>query len=161
MTAAVAAPRRRNTRPQVVRPQAVRPLSVPPQAVAPPSVPPQADRPTRDARTVGSVPVSRSRAPVTRAVYRRRRTVAFGGVAGLVLGGWMGVQALVAGAQGALGATQPIAAHVVVVKPGDTLWSIALASGAKGDIRPLVDELSAEVHGEPLRVGERIVIPGR
>lgn len=51
-------------------------------------------------------------------------------------------------------------ARVWIVRPGDTLWSIALASGAKGDIRPLVDRLSKEVGGRPLQVGERIVLPG-
>jgi hypothetical protein len=45
------------------------------------------------------------------------------------------------------------------VRPGDTLWSIALASGARGDIRPEVDALSSEVHGQALQVGERIVLP--
>lgn len=52
-------------------------------------------------------------------------------------------------------------ARVWIVRPGDTLWGIALASGAKGDIRPYVDRLSSEVGGRPLQVGERIVLPPR
>lgn len=91
------------------------------------------------------------------AVYRRRRTVALGLVGAAVLAGWVGVHDLVAGDR--LGPSQDIAAHVVVVAPGDTLWSIAASSGVKGDLRPLVDELSAEVHGQPLQVGERITVP--
>jgi LysM repeat protein len=60
---------------------------------------------------------------------------------------------------GSAGGAQPAVAHLYVVKPGDTLWSIALASGAKGDIRPLVDRLSAEVQGRPLQPGQQILVP--
>jgi hypothetical protein len=87
--------------------------------------------------------------------------------AGLVVAGLfallVGVQALF-GRSGppALGTgstVEPAAAHIWVVRPGDTLWSIALASGARGDIRPLVDEMNAEVHGLPLQPGEHILVP--
>ncbi len=44
------------------------------------------------------------------------------------------------------GPTQAIAARVWVVQPGDTLWGIARHLQTTGDIRPLVDELSHEVH---------------
>lgn len=94
------------------------------------------------------------------AVYRRRRVLALGGVGAVALAAWVGVAGMTRDLRGAsLGPSEDIAAHVVVVAPGDTLWSIALASGDRGDIRPLVDELSAEVHGQPLYVGERIDVP--
>jgi hypothetical protein len=95
-------------------------------------------------------------------VYRRRRVVALGalvlvfGGAGLLIRGWL------SGPPDAAGpslAGRTVAAHVWVVRPGDTLWAIALASGDKGDIRPLVDELSAQVHGQPLQIGQRILLP--
>ncbi|MDA8284257.1 MAG: LysM peptidoglycan-binding domain-containing protein [Actinomycetota bacterium] len=91
------------------------------------------------------------------ATYRRRRTVVAGVLAVLGLAAFAGARHLVPGAGSPV--MQPIAAHVVVVRPGDTLWSIALSSGVKGDIRPLVDQLEAEVHGRPLQVGERVVVP--
>ncbi len=53
----------------------------------------------------------------------------------------------------------PAAARVWVVRPGDTLWTIALAAGAKGDIRPLVDKLAAETGNKPLQVGEQVLLP--
>lgn len=102
----------------------------------------------------------------SRAVLRRRR-VAVGGLALVALvASWIaGGAALGAGGSGPLTATgapsgsQPAAYRSWVVRPGDTLWSIAEASGAKGDIRPLVDRLSAEVGGRPLQVGQRIALP--
>jgi hypothetical protein len=77
----------------------------------------------------------------------------------LVLAGWAGVARLVGGTGDRLGPSRPIVARVVVVRPGDTLWSIALRCGATGDIRPLVDRLDAEVHGQPIYPGEQITIP--
>lgn len=95
------------------------------------------------------------------ATYRRRRIAVFGMLAAVVLAGWVGAHDLLAGpaAAGSAPAMQPIAAHVVVVQPGDTLWSIAVATGRGGDLRPLVDRLDAEVHGRPLQVGERLLVP--
>jgi LysM repeat protein len=48
---------------------------------------------------------------------------------------------------------------IYIVQPGDTLWSIVAASGYRGDIRAVVDQLSAAQHGQPLQVGQRIVLP--
>lgn len=46
----------------------------------------------------------------------------------------------------------------VVVRPGDTLWSIARRVEPGGDVRAVVDRL-ADVHGTgPLQVGERLPI---
>jgi hypothetical protein len=39
------------------------------------------------------------------------------------------------------------------------LWSIVRSSGVRGDPRPIVDRLDAELHHQPLQVGERLVLP--
>jgi hypothetical protein len=57
------------------------------------------------------------------------------------------------------GRTEAVAARLWVVQPGDTLWGIARHLQPTGDIRPLVDVLSHEVHGQPLQVGERLQLP--
>ena len=57
------------------------------------------------------------------------------------------------------GRTATVAAHVWVVQPGDTLWGIAQRLEPGADVRPLVDALSREVHGRPLQVGQRLVLP--
>ena len=41
--------------------------------------------------------------------------------------------------------------YVYVVRPGDTLWSIATRLDPSGDPRPLVAQLEAEVHGDDTR----------
>ncbi len=46
-----------------------------------------------------------------------------------------------------------------VVKPGDTLWTIARSVEPRGDVRPVVDRLAQGRRGRLLRVGERIVLP--
>lgn len=70
--------------------------------------------------------------------------------------GWLGGGPLTTAGQPAGPSSAP---HTYVVKPGDTLWSIALGAGTKGDIRPVVDQLSAEVGGRPLQIGQHITIP--
>jgi len=52
--------------------------------------------------------------------------------------------------------------RVYVVRPGDTLWSIALRLGGPGaDPRPLVDRLTAlnHVRDAGITPGERLVLP--
>jgi hypothetical protein len=109
---------------------------------------------------------SRGARPVTPVEYRHRRTVAIGLVVAILLGLFMALQALLGrsvggplASVGSPGSAQPAVARIWVVHPGDTLWTIALASGARGDIRPLVDKMSAEVGGKPLQPGERILVP--
>ncbi|MDP9075481.1 MAG: LysM peptidoglycan-binding domain-containing protein, partial [Actinomycetota bacterium] len=54
---------------------------------------------------------------------------------------------------------QPVAAHVHVVRPGETLWSIVRDSGIAGDPRPVVDQLARQAGDRPLQVGQRVVLP--
>ncbi|MEM9565030.1 MAG: LysM peptidoglycan-binding domain-containing protein [Actinomycetota bacterium] len=48
---------------------------------------------------------------------------------------------------------------VVVVQPGDTLWSIATGLAPDEDPRPVVAALIEVNGGESLRIGQQIVIP--
>ncbi len=100
--------------------------------------------------------------------YRRRRLVVL--VAALVLG----LGALVTGrvvvaavtpsspARPPTGATADgagsAAGPVVVVRPGDTLWSIARRASPGGDVRAAVDRLAAAHGPGPLEVGEVVPI---
>jgi len=49
--------------------------------------------------------------------------------------------------------------RVIVVRPGDTLWAIAVRLAPDEDPRPLVDELMAARDGAPLEPGEVILLP--
>jgi hypothetical protein len=49
---------------------------------------------------------------------------------------------------------------VYVVRPGDTLWSIARRIQPNGDLRALVDRLSERAGGGPLRAEQRIPLDG-
>jgi hypothetical protein len=99
-------------------------------------------------------------------VRRRRRHVAAAAVAGVAsvvwtLGGaagWLG--------SGPLAAPEPHGVRLIpvvevfhVVQPGDTVWSIARSFQTHGEIRPLVDRLEAQTHGQALQVGDRIALP--
>jgi hypothetical protein len=57
------------------------------------------------------------------------------------------------------GPTALASAHVWIVQPGDTLWGIATRVEPGHDVRPLVDQLSRQLHGQPLQVGDHIVLP--
>ncbi|MDA8184200.1 MAG: LysM peptidoglycan-binding domain-containing protein [Actinomycetota bacterium] len=46
-----------------------------------------------------------------------------------------------------------------VVRPGDTLWSIALRVDPSGDPRPLVADMAREVGGDTIFPGQRLVLP--
>lgn len=54
---------------------------------------------------------------------------------------------------------EPVAKATYVVRPGDTLWTIARRIQPAGDVRPLVDALASTRDGRPLQPGERIVVP--
>ena len=94
------------------------------------------------------------------AIYRRRRLAALGVAVLAAATLWLVAHALLTAASGRPGPSlRPAAAHTWVVRPGDTAWRIALASGATGDIRPVVDAIEAQVGGRPLQVGERVTVP--
>jgi hypothetical protein len=44
-----------------------------------------------------------------------------------------------------------------VVKPGDSLWTVAQHVAPRSDPRPVVDALAAARHHSPLLVGETVV----
>jgi hypothetical protein len=100
----------------------------------------------------------------TRAVYWRRRLVA-AGLAALFVAGMLtvAVSALSRAGDGPLtvtgGGATPASDRTWVVRPGDTLWTIATALEPGADMRPLVDRLSAETKGAAIFPGERIPIP--
>jgi hypothetical protein len=85
-----------------------------------------------------------------------------------LLTAWFGLQAALGriggsplAAAGAPGGPEPAAARIWTVRPGDTLWSIAEAVDHRGDVRPLVDRLAAELGGSLLYPGESVAIPTR
>lgn len=64
-------------------------------------------------------------------------------------------------------AAAPSAEHVpaatpqasVVVRPGDTIWSLARRIQPDGDVRPLVDQLVAANGGDAVVAGDRLLLP--
>jgi hypothetical protein len=105
-------------------------------------------------------------------VYRRRRAVALlaltltlllvavagGLVSRAALAGPGGGPLATTGSSG-VGIMQPAVAHIHVVQPGETLWSIVRASGTRGDPRPAVDRLASQLGGRPLQVGQHLALP--
>ena len=99
------------------------------------------------------------------AVYRRRRFAVLLLAIALTAIVWLGLHQLAGlfGGGSLSAAEQPVSVHtalvahtVDIVQPGDTLWSIARRAQPSGDIRPLVNALAAQRHGQPLQVGETI-----
>ena len=87
----------------------------------------------------------------------RCRLLAGAAVAGLAV-----TVGLLGGGPLAAPGEQPAAAngkpHVYLVRPGDTLWSIAARLAKGSDPRPVMDRLASHV-GPTLQVGQRIVLP--
>jgi hypothetical protein len=82
----------------------------------------------------------------------------------VLVGVWYGAGALTglrAGPQPGVRApgASLVAGARYVVRPGDTLWSIALRLDPSGDPRPVVDELTGELGGASLQPGEQLVLP--
>jgi hypothetical protein len=77
----------------------------------------------------------------------------------------LGVAALSAFAGGGPSPATPsdrpesVASVAYVVRPGDTLWSIAREIQPEGDVRPLVDVLAAARGGTPLVPGDVVAWP--
>lgn len=110
----------------------------------------------RSSRSVRSVPVPAS-------TYRRRRAVAAGLAAVVVMTvraalGSFGGAALPASERPGL---ERSPGAVYVVQPGDTFWSLALQLAPGADPRPMVDRMVAAHGGASLQAGERIVLPAR
>lgn len=126
---------------------------------------------TRRPRPAASGPVVPLRPRLDPAVYRRRRLLAGGlfllAVAAVLILAQL-IQAGIGG--GPLPATGAAATPVgpmiqagarqYVVRPGDTVWSIANALDHGGDERPLVDALVRELHGTNLYPGQVVTLPG-
>jgi hypothetical protein len=96
------------------------------------------------------------------ACYRRRRLTAALLAAVVLVGVLAGSRALLAPlAEPAPAGPAATSAgiHTVVVRSGDTLWTIARRAQPAGDVRPLVDRLVAAHGAGPLTPGERISIP--
>jgi hypothetical protein len=92
---------------------------------------------------------------------RRRRVVL-----GTVVAGLLGALALPWGGAGGhtITTSAPAGAAVAhhagyVVRPGDTLWSIAERLDPSGDPRPVVAQLAAEVGSDTVVPGEHVVLP--
>ncbi len=80
----------------------------------------------------------------------------------LLLGAWAGAGALRGGSPAPLrlsGARPSAHGFSYLVRPGDTLWSIASRLEPAADPRPLVDSLAAQVPGGTLVVGETLHLP--
>ncbi len=89
-------------------------------------------------------------------VYRRRRLLVLAVVFSMVVGLWSyGYSSQSTSSTD----TRSLDAVVVVVQPGDTLWSIATWLDPGADPRRLVDELSDLTGSATLQPGQRLVIP--
>ena len=113
-----------------------------------------ADR-VRDIRLVGRAHYSRHWSSVRRA--RLRRTGLFVLLAGLL--GALSVPVSALAGTGAAPATSLIQGSTYTVRPGDTLWSIAIRLDPTGNPRSLVGQLAAETGSDTVVAGEHIVLP--
>jgi LysM repeat protein len=92
-----------------------------------------------------------------RRVYLWRRVIVVAAIAafGAVAWGAGGRLVAVAGAQPSRAPVQ----HVYVVRPGDTIWGIAVRYSGNGDPRALADRLEARIGGSVLQPGEQLTVP--
>ncbi len=103
------------------------------------------------------VPADSHARPVAPEVYRRRRLAVVAVLVGLLLGlASFGRQADATPTAEA----QAAEAVLVVVQPGDTLWTIAQTLVADADPRPLVAELNEIAGGGAIQPGQLLRIPG-
>ncbi len=133
-------------------PQPCRPLSIPEHE---PRCRPV--RPTRPGCGTGRSGTRRG------AAVRRRRvvlgTVAVALAAALALP-WSGTGGHPLATPGSAQVGETVVAHATyVIRPGDTLWSIARQLDPAGDPRPVVAQLSAQLGGDTVVPGERVVLP--
>lgn len=143
--------RRSPSRVGVCRPP-VGPPATPGRRLASPR--PESRPVARAARGTGRPVTQWARLRLTRRA--RRLAVVMALACGVALGSWLGP--LVAGDGGGL---RLAGESSVVVRPGDTLWSIASALEAEGDVRALVDEIQAlnGLQGAELVPGQTLLLP--
>ena len=110
--------------------------------------------------TVVPAPAGRRHARHRSAVYWRRRVLVLVAAVVLVVAARAALGVLGGGPLAApeTPAARGGAAAVYVVQAGDTYWSIARHLQPSGDVRALVDRLSADHTGAPLQPGERLVL---
>ena len=95
-------------------------------------------------------------------VRRHHGVLPMAATAVVLAGAWLGVGVLRGGAPSIsrlAGSTATHGSASYVVRPGDTLWSIATRLEPTGDPRPLVSELAAQLRGGTLVVGETLHLP--
>lgn len=114
----------------------------------------------------------RATRPLHPAVYRRRRIGVLMSVLVVAAVVWLAVIGAASVAQGpmaagptamqaASGATaSPAPVRSYVVKPGDTLWTVARHLQPSGDVRHLVDALAERNGGASLQVGQSLQLDG-
>lgn len=88
--------------------------------------------------------------------YRRRRLLAFAVVVSLLIGFWSLAQSTQSTSTVEVRSPDAI---VVVVQPGDTLWSIASGLAPDSDPRPLVESLKGIAGSNTIQPGQQLVIP--
>jgi hypothetical protein len=102
------------------------------------------------------------RAAQRRAVLRRRLLASTTSV-GLLAALWLGAGALTSLRSHPVvrlpGAVAVGDHSLYVVRPGDTLWSIASAVEPTSDPRALMDQLATQLHGRTLVPGLRLTLP--
>lgn len=100
----------------------------------------------------------RRRARASARVRRRRALTALLVAAALALLA-LPVSSLGGRPASALREAAPAGGSTYVVRPGDTLWSIATRADRNGDPRALVRELASEIGSENVYPGERLALP--
>ena len=107
---------------------------------------------------VGEPRAAGRRSPrTTRATYRRRRIVAVVLALGIVVA--VGKAGVALGGAPLVTPERPPASSTLtsfVVRPGDSLWTIAQRIAPGADPRPIVDALARDRGNAPLRPGETI-----
>jgi hypothetical protein len=97
------------------------------------------------------------------AVYLRRRVAAAVIVLVVLVGavavGRAAIHAVTPRTPSLSASAIPPGAATVVVRPGDSFWSIARRLQPTGDVRLLVDRLSAEHANAPLQPGDVLAVP--
>jgi len=123
---------------------------------------------TARALPVGRTSAALATAPIQARAVRSeprglRRLLPGAATLAVLVGMWAGFGALSAAHQQRFavlpGSVRTPSGYLYVVKPGDTLWSIASRLEPGGDPRLLVAQLQSELHGATLDPGARLVLP--